>query len=48
MDRDSSEIVAHQFAFAGVKSGTELETQRAYVLPDRTIRGRGRSRVLPE
>jgi len=35
MDRDSSEILAHLFAFAGVKSGTELKTQRAYALSDR-------------
>ena len=44
MDRDSSEILTHQFAFAGVKSGTELETQRAHVLSDRkctSYRARG-------
>ncbi len=35
MDRDSSEIVAHQFAFPGVKSGTQLEAQRTYILSDR-------------
>ena len=33
MDCDSSEIVAHQFAFPGMKSGTELETQRASIQP---------------